>query len=96
MYRRFYIQYYLNGELQRQRIRRWANEHRHIFPEYGFTNTTSDFPITHIIAFKLENNYGFEAIQIFLRDAISYIPQFNLLLDPQFQSSHNHSIACSS
>ena len=64
MYRRFYIQYYLNGELQRQRIRRWANEHRHIFPEYGFTNTTSDFPITHIIAFKLENNYGFEAIQI--------------------------------
>ena len=64
MYRRFYIQYYLNGELQRQRIRRWANEHRHFFPEYGFTNTTSDFPITHIIAFKLENNYGFEAIQI--------------------------------
>ena len=64
MYRRFYIQYYLNGELQRQRIRRWANEHRHVFPEYGFTNTTSDFPITHIIAFKLENNYGFEAIQI--------------------------------
>ena len=64
MYRRFYIQYYLNGELQRQRIRRWANEHRHVFPEYGFTNATSDFPITHIIAFKLENNYGFEAIQI--------------------------------
>ena len=64
MYRIFYIQYYLNGELQRQRIRRWANEHRHVFPEYGFTNTTSDFPIIHIIAFKLENNYGFEAIQI--------------------------------
>jgi hypothetical protein len=64
MYRRFYIEYFSNGVSHRQRIRRWANENRQVFPEYGFTNTTSDFPITHYIAYRLENQFGFVARQV--------------------------------
>ena len=33
-----YIEYYIENKLQRNPIRRWADEHREIFLEYGFTN----------------------------------------------------------
>ena len=64
MNRKFYIEYFENGNIHRQRIRQWANENRQIFPEYGFTNTTSDFPITHLIASRLETQFGFESVQV--------------------------------
>jgi hypothetical protein len=57
--RNFFIEYYPNQNVVRQRIRDWADEHRQIFPNYGFTNRNSDFPITHLIANKLERQYGF-------------------------------------
>jgi len=63
MNRIFYIEYYLNRNIHRQRLRRWANENQQIFPEFGFTNTTSDFPTTHAIAYRLENRFDFEAVQ---------------------------------
>ena len=61
--RKFYIEYFINNSLQRRPIRRWADENRHVFPRFNFTNTNSDFPTTHAIAYCLENQYGFEAIQ---------------------------------
>jgi hypothetical protein len=57
--RNFFIEYYPNTVIVRQRIRDWADEHRQIFPNHGFTNRSSDFPITHLIANKLERQYGF-------------------------------------
>lgn len=63
MYRRFYIRYYINGVLTQERLRRWAAANQHIFPEYGFTNTNSDFPTTHQIAFRLKNRFDFETMQ---------------------------------
>lgn len=58
--RRFYVEYYIHNVLQRRPIRRWADEFRHVFPEFGFTNSQSDFPTTHLIANRLERMYGFE------------------------------------
>jgi hypothetical protein len=62
--RKFYIEYNIENTLQRKPIRRWADEHREIFPEFGFTNSQSDFPITHFIADRLERQYNFERIEI--------------------------------
>ena len=62
--RKFYIEFYTNGDLQRLRIRNWADSNRTIFPEYGFTNRKADFPITHLIAHRLEHHYRFERIEI--------------------------------
>ena len=57
--RKFYIEYYPNREIVRQAIRDWADEHRELFPNHGFTNRNSDFTITHLIANRLERQYGF-------------------------------------
>jgi hypothetical protein len=62
--RKFYIEYYYRNRIHRQPIRRWADENRQIFPEFGFTNSQSDFPITHFIADRLERQYGFERVEI--------------------------------
>ena len=62
--RRFYIEYYIDNRLERRPIRRWAYENRGVFPEYGFTNSQSDFPITHFIADRLERQYGFTREEI--------------------------------
>lgn len=58
--RKFYIEYMIRGTLQRERIRTWANTHTNLFPEYGFSNTQTDFPTTHSIADRLEREHGFE------------------------------------
>lgn len=62
-YKQHYIEYYLNNELFRQRIRRWANENQNLFLEYRFSNTQSDFPTTHFIASRLEQSFGFNRIE---------------------------------
>jgi hypothetical protein len=59
--KKYFIEYYYNGTLTKVRIRTWADSHRQLFPEYGFTNSQSDFPITHLIARKLKL-YGFVEI----------------------------------
>lgn len=58
----FYIEYYQNGNIFRQRIRRWADNNRNIFPEYGFTNSQSDFPTTNFIAHRLLTQYNFQSV----------------------------------
>jgi hypothetical protein len=62
-YKPHYIEYYLNNELFRQRIRRWANEHQNLFLEYRFRNTQSDFPTTHFIVNRLECHFDFQRIE---------------------------------
>ena len=61
--RKFYIEYYTEGRLQRRPLRRWAEENRNVFPEFGFTNSQSDFPTTHYIADRLETRFGFERLE---------------------------------
>ena len=61
--RKFYIEYPLNHNIVRQRIRRWADLNRNLFPEYNFTNISSDFPTTHFIANRLENQFNFQRIE---------------------------------
>ena len=58
-YKQHFIEYYIRGQLHRQRIRRWANENLTIFPEYHFRNTQSDFPTSHFIANRLEQHFDF-------------------------------------
>ena len=62
--RKLYIEYYIENALQRKPIRRWADEYREVFPEFGFTNSQSDFPITHFIANRLERQFGLERVVI--------------------------------
>ena len=62
--RNFFIEYLIENRIHRQPIRRWADEHRGIFPEFGFTNSQSDFPITHLIADRLEGQFGFERVDV--------------------------------
>lgn len=62
--RKFYIEYYVNNRLFRTPIRRWADENRNIFPDFGFTNSQSDFPTTHQIASMLEIRHGFQRLEI--------------------------------
>ena len=66
--KKYYIEYYSNGAITRERIRKWADMHRKIFPEYGFTNSQSDFPITHFIARRLKQKYDF--IEIVYNDEV--------------------------
>jgi hypothetical protein len=61
--RKFHIEYLLNNNIVRQRIRRWADQNRNLFPEYNFTNISSDFPTTHFIANRLENQFNFQRIE---------------------------------
>ncbi len=62
-YKQHYIEYFIGNKLHRQRIRRWADANRTLFPEYGFKNTQSDFPTSHFIANRLEHRYGFNRIE---------------------------------
>jgi len=62
--KKFFIEYFSGKTLVKQRIRTWANEHRNLFPNYGFTNRSSDFPITHLIADRLEKELGFIRLEI--------------------------------
>ena len=61
--RKFYIEYLLNQNVVRDRIRRWADHNRNFFPEFSFRNTGSDFPTTHYIANRLENQFNFQRIE---------------------------------
>jgi hypothetical protein len=38
-----------NGTQVEMRLRVWARENQHYFPNYGFTNMKDDHPITHLI-----------------------------------------------
>ena len=62
--RKFYIEYQNSGNIVCQRIKRWADENRSVFPEYGFTNSQSDFPTTNYIANRLIRNFGFTQVSI--------------------------------
>lgn len=45
----YYIKFTRNGHQVEMRLRAWARENQHCFPNYGFTNTQDDHPITHQI-----------------------------------------------
>jgi hypothetical protein len=45
----FNIRFTRNGHQVEMRLRAWARENQHCFPNYGFTNTQDDHPITHQI-----------------------------------------------
>jgi hypothetical protein len=38
-----------NGQQIEMRLRVWARENQHLFPNFGFTNSQDDHPITHQI-----------------------------------------------
>lgn len=54
------------------KIRDWARQHQNLFPNYSFTNTKSETPITQVIVRKLiENGYTeteFENIVVYRRN----------------------------
>jgi hypothetical protein len=58
-YKQHYIEYFIGNQLNKKRIRRWAEENQNLFPEYGFRNRQSDFPTSHFIANRLEQRFGF-------------------------------------
>lgn len=62
--RKFFVEYQIGTNLHCRRIRRWADENRNMFPEFGFTNSQSDFPTTQYIAERLESQFGFVTEEI--------------------------------
>jgi hypothetical protein len=54
MDRRFSLVTRVTGTDQMQFIRDWAEENGQYFPQNGFTNRKSDFPIIQVIAKVLE------------------------------------------
>ena len=59
-YRRFYL---IQKNKKQMPLRRWADENRIHFPKYNFTNSQSDFPITHEIANILENKFNCKRVE---------------------------------
>ena len=56
MRKTYYIKFIRNGRQIQMRLRAWARENQHHFPNYGFTNTQDDHPTTHIIRDYCVNN----------------------------------------
>ena len=44
-----HVRFTRNGQLVEMRLRVWARENQPFFPNFGFTNTQDDHPITHQI-----------------------------------------------
>lgn len=49
MRKKYYIRFTRDGRQVEMRLREWARENQHYFPNYGFTNSQDDHPITHHI-----------------------------------------------
>lgn len=49
MRKTYYIRFVRNSRQVEMRLRAWARENQHYFPNYGFTNSQADHPITHQI-----------------------------------------------
>ena len=49
MRKSYHIKFNRNGQQVEMRLRAWARENQHDFPNFGFTNTQDDHPITHQI-----------------------------------------------
>ncbi len=49
MRKTYHIRFTRDGRQVEMKLREWARENQHYFPNYGFTNSQDDHPITHYI-----------------------------------------------
>ena len=49
MRKTYHIRFTRDGRQVEMKLRAWARENQHYFPNYGFTNSQDDHPITHQI-----------------------------------------------
>lgn len=63
MAKKYFIRENRNGHLFNIPIRQWILDHQELFPQYGFTNSQSDFPTTYQIRNLLTREFGYIVIE---------------------------------